>query len=62
MRLGLHTPADLVDVFARFGLEAKVIPNVIDLATFLYRERSRVRPAAVEENYICWRRVTKPNG
>ena len=44
--------AYLVDVFARFGLEAKVIPNVIDPGAFLYRERS-IDPASVfDESWI----------
>jgi glycosyltransferase involved in cell wall biosynthesis len=36
--------AYLVDVFAQFGLDSKVIPNVIDLSTFQHRERSTVQP------------------
>ncbi|MEZ5366943.1 MAG: glycosyltransferase family 4 protein [Bryobacterales bacterium] len=35
----------LVDVFARFGLEAQSIPNVIDPSRFHYRERPKPRPA-----------------
>ena len=34
----------LVDVFARFGLEAKAIPNVVELDVFRYRERKPIRP------------------
>jgi glycosyltransferase involved in cell wall biosynthesis len=34
----------LRDVFARFGYQARVIPNVVDLATFDYRERRPLRP------------------
>jgi glycosyltransferase involved in cell wall biosynthesis len=34
----------LVDVFARFGLEARSIFNIIDLDRFHYRERGRLRP------------------
>lgn len=34
----------LVDVFARFGLDAVVIPNVVDADVFRYRERYPVRP------------------
>ena len=36
--------AYLVDVFARFGLEARAIPNVVDLDVFRYRERKPIRP------------------
>jgi len=35
----------LVDVFARFGLTARVIHNVVDPAQLRYRERQPVRPA-----------------
>jgi glycosyltransferase involved in cell wall biosynthesis len=34
----------LRDVFARYGYEARVIPNVVDLAMFDYRERRPLRP------------------
>jgi glycosyltransferase involved in cell wall biosynthesis len=34
----------LVDVFAKFGLKAQSIPNVIDPSAFHYRERPRPRP------------------
>jgi glycosyltransferase involved in cell wall biosynthesis len=34
----------LVDVFARFGLRARAIYNVVDAAAFHYRERPRPRP------------------
>ena len=34
----------LVDVFARFGLQARAIPNVVDLDVFRYRERKPIRP------------------
>jgi glycosyltransferase involved in cell wall biosynthesis len=34
----------LVDVFARFGLHARPIFNIIDPATFRYRERAAPRP------------------
>jgi glycosyltransferase involved in cell wall biosynthesis len=34
----------LRDVFARFGYRARVIPNVVDLAVFDYRERRPLRP------------------
>ena len=36
--------AYLRDVFARFGYKARVIPNVVDLTTFDYRERRPLRP------------------
>jgi glycosyltransferase involved in cell wall biosynthesis len=36
--------AYLRDVFARFGYCARVIPNVVDLAVFDYRERRPLRP------------------
>ena len=34
----------LVDVFARFQIDATVIPNVVDFAAFGYRERDPLRP------------------
>lgn len=34
----------LRDVFAKFGYRARVIPNVVDLAMFDYRERRPLRP------------------
>jgi glycosyltransferase involved in cell wall biosynthesis len=34
----------LAGVFARFGLSAAVVPNMIDLATFRFRERDPLRP------------------
>lgn len=34
----------LVDVFARFGIPATVIPNLVDLRQFQFRLRSRVAP------------------
>ena len=34
----------LVDVFARFGLEARSVFNIIDVDRFHYRERQRLRP------------------
>jgi glycosyltransferase involved in cell wall biosynthesis len=34
----------LSDVFATFGYRARVIPNVVDLAVFDYRERRPLRP------------------
>jgi len=35
----------LVEVFGRFGLAARVIPNVVELGAFRFRERSPIRPA-----------------
>ncbi len=37
----------LVDVFREFGLTAAVVPNLIDLSQFHYRERSPLRPHLV---------------
>jgi glycosyltransferase involved in cell wall biosynthesis len=34
----------LRDVFARFGVEASVVPNVVDFTRFEFRQRSAVRP------------------
>jgi glycosyltransferase involved in cell wall biosynthesis len=34
----------LVDIFAKFGLRARAIPNVVELEVFRYRERSPIRP------------------
>ena len=34
----------LVDVFAKFGLRARSIPNIIDASAFRYRERVKPRP------------------
>ena len=34
----------LVDVFARFGLQARAIHNVVELEVFRYRERKPIRP------------------
>ena len=34
----------LADVFAGFGLPARIIPNTIDLSVFRYRERQPLRP------------------
>ena len=39
--------AYLVDVFREFGLSAVVVPNLIDLAQFGYRERRPLRPHLV---------------
>jgi glycosyltransferase involved in cell wall biosynthesis len=37
----------LVGVFSEFGLHASVVPNVIDLSQFRYRERNPLRPHLV---------------
>ena len=37
----------LVDVFREFGLKAIVVPNLIDLSQFRYRERNPLRPYLV---------------
>ena len=37
----------LVDVFREFGLKAAVVPNVVDLTQFHYRERKPLRPRLV---------------
>jgi glycosyltransferase involved in cell wall biosynthesis len=37
----------LVDVFREFGLKAVVVPNVVDLTQFHYRERKPLRPRLV---------------
>lgn len=37
----------LVDVFREFGLAAVVVPNLVDLSQFHYRERSPLRPRLV---------------
>ncbi len=37
----------LVDVFREFGLSAVVVPNLVDLAQFQYRERNPLRPRLV---------------
>ncbi len=37
----------LVDVFREFGLKAVVVPNLVDLSQFRYRERNPLRPRLV---------------
>ena len=37
----------LVDVFREFGLKAVVVPNLVDLSQFQYRERNPLRPHLV---------------
>src|ERR1700675_2184014 len=39
--------AYLVEVFREFGLHAVIVPNLIDLAQFRYRERTPLRPHLV---------------
>ena len=45
---GIVTPSGyLADVFREFGLKAIVVPNLIDLSQFRYRERDPLRPHLV---------------
>ena len=37
----------LVDVFREFGLKAEVVPNLVDLSQFRFRERNPLRPHLV---------------
>src|SRR6185295_7975830 len=37
----------LVDVFGQFGIEAGIIPNIVDLDRFRFRERVPLRPRLV---------------
>jgi asparagine synthase (glutamine-hydrolysing) len=37
----------LRDVFRQFGIEANVVPNLVDLARFRYRERVPLRPVLI---------------
>lgn len=37
----------LVEVFGRFGIEATIIPNIVDFERFRYRERTPLRPRFV---------------
>jgi len=37
----------LVDVFRKFGLNAVIVPNLVDLSQFRYRERKPLRPHLV---------------
>jgi glycosyltransferase involved in cell wall biosynthesis len=37
----------LQDVFAAFGIRSRIIPNVVDLQRFRFRERRRLRPRLV---------------
>src|SRR5207245_218377 len=34
----------LVEVFASFGLDATIVPNIVDLRRFRFRERGPLRP------------------
>ncbi len=47
----------LVDVFREFGLQATVVPNLVDLSQFRYRERTPLRPHLVStrgfHEYYC---------
>jgi L-malate glycosyltransferase len=40
----------LVEVFREFGLEAQIVPNIVDLSQFRYRERRPLRP-----HFVCTR-------
>ena len=41
----LVTPSGyLVDVFKEFGMQARIVPNVVDLRQFAYRRRTVLRP------------------
>jgi glycosyltransferase involved in cell wall biosynthesis len=44
----------LVDVFREFGLPAVVVPNLVDLSQFRYRERTPLRP-----HLVCTRGFSK---
>jgi L-malate glycosyltransferase len=44
----------LVDVFREFGLKATVVPNLVDLSQFRYRERNPLRP-----HLVCTRGFSK---
>jgi len=44
----------LVDVFREFGLKAAVVPNLVDLSQFQYRERKPLRP-----HIVCTRGFSK---
>jgi L-malate glycosyltransferase len=37
----------LVDVFREFGIDASIVPNIVDLERFRFRERSPLRPRLV---------------
>src|SRR3954465_5564086 len=37
----------LVDVFRGFGIDAEIIPNIVDLERFVFRDRDPVRPRLV---------------
>jgi glycosyltransferase involved in cell wall biosynthesis len=42
----------LVDVFARFGLRAQTIANVVDTGRFRFRERRRLRPVFLSNRHL----------
>ena len=45
---GLVVPSDyLVSVFRDFGLDAQVVPNIVDLSQFFYRTRQPLRPVLI---------------
>jgi L-malate glycosyltransferase len=37
----------LVDVFREFGLNAKIVPNIVDMSQFSFRDRKHLRPHLV---------------
>jgi glycosyltransferase involved in cell wall biosynthesis len=37
----------LVDVFSKFGLQAEIVPNILDLSQFSFRTRNSLRPHLV---------------
>jgi glycosyltransferase involved in cell wall biosynthesis len=37
----------LVDIFRSFGIDATIVPNIVDRASFRYRERTPLRPRLV---------------
>lgn len=42
----------LVDVFAKFGLKIRTISNILDTEPFIYRKRSRLRPAFLHNRIL----------
>ncbi len=42
----------LVGVFARFGLEACVISNIVELARFRFRDRDPLRPVFLSSRLL----------
>jgi L-malate glycosyltransferase len=47
VELNVVSSAFLRDVFARFGIAARVVANVAELSRFRYRERARIEPRLV---------------